>query len=259
MSKLRPSPKNQPKLDNFVNRKRSITEVTTEEPAVKSARTDNMGSNGEHSNNLSADTVSRIVTENNETLKTFLGQMIKSMGDSISDSVNKKIGEVSKRMTALEEAQEHTDGVISSLRKEIEFLKKQIRENNIIIHGIPEQQRESPATLKSAVTQRFTEMGFTDISIEKVSRIGRNVGGKPRLTKVKLLRQSDKDQIIHSRGQHGSTKIHEDLTPEERKVRKVIGDLVGLMRKQGKEAKFRGDHAVVDRRQIKYEEALKIL
>ena len=51
-------------------------------------------------------TNSEALKANSEMLNVFIGQMIKSMETSISESMNKKFDEVSQRMTALEEAQE---------------------------------------------------------------------------------------------------------------------------------------------------------
>ena len=252
--------KSKAKLTGVISRKRGPSDNSTEEePNSKNFKEGNMTSSGE---TISVESLRAIIAQstqaNNEELKVVLGQMITALGDSIMEKFFGMLGEMATRVKKLEEAQKQSDSVISDLRKEVEYLKKKALEKNLIIHGIAEETEETPWSLEAAVERRFTEMGFTNVAMDKVSRIG-SQSGKPRHTKVRLIKQFDKDRILQGRNQHGATKIHEDLPAETRKVRKIIGEFVGLMRSQGKDAKFRGDHAIVENSKISYPEAQKIL
>ena len=161
----------------------------------------------------------------------------------------------------LEEAHKNHEDIIQELRKENEFFKKKLRENNIMIFGYQEDDNETPQSLRAAVESRIkTDMRIPDVTMDTIFRKGkRNPGGKPRPVVLKLVKQWDKERILRAKQHWPGVTIREDLTPEELAKRRLINDLVKKIKDQGREAYRKGGRVVVEGKEMSVEQAKALL
>jgi len=105
---------------------------------------------------------------------------------------------------------------------EMEKIRKSNIMSNIIISGIPEKEKETPAELFQITEDLFANMGLPQIDYSYISRKGKKIAGKPRIVQVKLVRQKDKYLIYSKKAElmkTDSTKsifIRAEQTPLER-------------------------------------------
>ena len=127
---------------------------------------------------------------------------------------------------------------------------KENRENNILIHNIPECSSESPEVRKKYDSDSFVNIvcalfgGHQDMKVKNVYRLGKRQttsGGsfepKPRLLLVKLERKEDVDELLRKRwnlNKVGFSNIYltRDLAPEERQAELALRQ---ELRQRGKE------------------------
>ncbi|OXA37699.1 hypothetical protein Fcan01_27498 [Folsomia candida] len=115
------------------------------------------------------------------------------------------------------------------------------RHKSIIISGLPEPAKETPAQLTATIIEMTKTMMIDNFDMDDAFRVGKSNPTKgPRPVILKLLRSRDKWQIFSNKknlymkdgkvdksGKFASIFINEDMTAEERKV---AADLRGKLR-----------------------------
>lgn len=104
------------------------------------------------------------------------------------------------------------------LSKDVEMLTKELRNKNLIIHGLSETESESPAQLKEVVSSLMSKITEKNVSIDVAYRLGQKKENTNRHVRVSFLSQSDRNMVYENRMK---TKkgifINEDLHKDTRR------------------------------------------
>lgn len=104
------------------------------------------------------------------------------------------------------------------------------RSKNIVIFGIVEPAKESPADLYKTIEELTNAMGIPDLDFDDAYRLGKpgNSAKGPRPVLLRLMKTRDKRTVFNNKkklqttppGPFEKVYIHEDQSVEERKIAK---------------------------------------
>lgn len=156
--------------------------------------------------------------------------------------------------------------------EEIEELKK--RKTSVIIHGLEESKATNPVERKTfdenLLTDLLHEIKCDNVSIRSVIRLGRKEEdnqAKPRPVKVTIASEEQTEQVLtKAKNLHGRDKrglnivfIHQDLTPNQRKQRAALVQILKQRQSQGEQNLIIVQGKIVVRRTAKSQETLTSL
>lgn len=163
------------------------------------------------------------------------------------DVVNSRFENIEKRMEACEQTGDYVHSELEFVKGELNQIRQKELELNLVIKGLPEQQKESPSSLQASILQmlQYLQMdpGITVDAITACRRIGRENIKKPRLVLIavessvvkrniltaKKKKQITADKIITNGARLGSSEqqiyIDEHLTPHTAYIFKKARDL----------------------------------
>lgn len=180
------------------------------------------------------------------------------------NDIESKISGHDTRIIDLENGVSHMEIRQTEILSEIENIKKQYveksefiqvrqklvdlsnrgRRNSVVLHGIPENPKETTESLKETALKIFTEeLGLGKIDI---SRIHRTPAGpknkkftKARMVHIKIHRWQDREDIIKKgpkilREKESNIFISDDVDPVTRKEGKLLRSKAKAMREDGK-------------------------
>jgi hypothetical protein len=153
---------------------------------------------------------------------------------------------------------------ISQLEIRLERIEKNFKENNIIIHGLKDDGQERKIQLLTKLREVVLgPIGFKNVGVDNVYRLGPPINGKCRPIIVRLVCVVDKEPILQA-SRHDVLKkekifINSDLTEMERnkrdklrqhleQVKKSQPEITGSVR--GNSLFIKKDGAVVQRLKI---------
>jgi len=153
--------------------------------------------------------------------------------DGMSMLDEKSFAEAVKQTTTKDHSPKSLREIIKEARNEEqkEDRDKKVRRNNIIIHGIQDDQtkEEQEKWTNDIVTDLFKDLAIT-INAKKIERIGFQTQSKRRPIKVTLKSQTDKDTIMKNlknlKGitKYGKISVTDDYTKAERQMFKTWTD-----------------------------------
>ncbi|PZC75915.1 hypothetical protein B5X24_HaOG205308 [Helicoverpa armigera] len=126
---------------------------------------------------------------------------------------------------------------VENLEKKVEYLEREKKSNNIIIHGLLEDEKNTSELLEKTKNLFLTEL---DISIEgfdvnQIYRIGKpNKGEKPRPTLLGLNSGWKRSEIMKNKKKLKEIYITEDYSKETMEKRKALQPKLIEERKKGK-------------------------
>ncbi|XP_022823231.1 uncharacterized protein LOC111354155 [Spodoptera litura] len=187
-----------------------------------------------------------------EKMKLEMQKQTVELKDSITNSIMEKIEEKIKPIIA--ENKDLKEKIIT-FKKEIEYLKRDRKENNIIIFGLQEEERSTPELINVVKNIFFKDLNINigEFEINKIFRIGRKIpGGKPRpvLLGVRPVLLSfvnswKKNEIMKVRKNLKDIYITEDYSKEVLERRKILQNRLKEERMKGNFAYLSYDKLVV--------------
>jgi hypothetical protein len=129
------------------------------------------------------------------------------------------------KMDLKEELATHLQPLVSRISKiesVVESLQRQVRTNNVIVHGIPADTSENTKKLLVILDNLFKDIGIAgSVLVDNVFRSGSSI---PRPLMVKFVRQLDKRSILEKRKELSAKKIYvnDDLTPLQQFNKKLL-------------------------------------
>lgn len=194
-------------------------------------------------------------------LKEKIHRMEKSV-DQIKEQQAKIELTVTEQRKVVETVPRYSEELRNSaqqIQKIVDQQGKDSRQNNIILHNIPESSSQDPMVRKqhdSEVFEKVVEALLgknAKVEITQVFRLGKKQssgeqgttsGGKPRLMMLKLKEKEQVDNLIKRRTylkEAGFPNVYltRDLTPEEREIQRTLRE---ELKQKGKETHriFRG-------------------
>lgn len=143
--------------------------------------------------------------------------------DKLELLLSKNIKQHDQRLTNLESDNQKLQKQVQQLSKENKILTKELRNKNLIIHGLAETENESPDTLKVAVSDLFQSITQKNIAVDTVYRLGHKKDNVNRHVRVSLLSQTERNLVYENRLK---TKkgifVNEDLHPNTRKDHSLL-------------------------------------
>ncbi|XP_075970122.1 uncharacterized protein LOC142987659 [Anticarsia gemmatalis] len=180
-----------------------------------------------------------------EKMKIEMQKQTLELKESITNSVMEKMDEKIKPIIA--ENKDLKEKVIS-LEKEIEYMKRDKKKNNIIIFGLQEEE-ESTTGLIEVVKNIFNKdlnINIGDFEINQIFRIGKkSPGRKPRPVLLSLVNSWKKTEILRVRKNLKDIYITEDYSKEVLEKRKMLQTKLKEERIKGNFAYLRYDKLVV--------------
>ena len=169
-----------------------------------------------------------------------LDELVESMKD-VNEEVSKvksKLEEQDDLIFDLQTTCEDTRQQLTSAEKHIEDLEREKRRNNILLHGIPEEDKETVEDCEKKVLETVNAVLpglMIDGSLASIHRVGRKVAGKNRPMLVQVLQMMDKLAIVRAREDFKKKKIgvSNDMTPQQR-------TMIAQARNEGKIGFFKG-------------------
>lgn len=194
-----------------------------------------------------------------ELLQSIVKQNNKIQTDILSikteiTSQNEEIGNLKVKVDALERQN-------SVLTTKSVALEKKLKENNLIVYNIPENEKIPlyQIAIDFFVNNLEVEVGTDDI--DSVYRLGRRAksqetGRNHRPILVKFCSQLKKRQIYSQARKLKGTNISisDDLTEDERKEKKVLYEHYRAAKSSDYPAKFFGNRVVINGKTYKYED-----
>ncbi|KAM7313533.1 uncharacterized protein ISCGN_003395 [Ixodes scapularis] len=153
-------------------------------------------------------------------------------------SVNSRLGLIETSIDELRSTTKRVEGceygladvasTIGDLKRKIDDLENRSRRNNLIIHGIKCDVNETADQLKEKVcTNIFSTKLQVDVStVERIHRLGRNQGTRPRPVIMNFRDYNEKMSILTNAKKLKGTGvfINEDYSYELRQIRKKLWD-----------------------------------
>jgi hypothetical protein len=160
-------------------------------------------------------------------------QVRSSLGDIVGESVRQEI-------IALRAELKRKDATIDDLRRRVvtletsnDSLEQYQRRNSLRIAGFPEDENEDilTRTLELMNTTMSVEPAITAHDVDRIHRVGKKDGGKPRSVIIKFATYRARHRVMqHRRNLRNTTYfINEDLT----RVRSTLLYKSRLMKRQG--------------------------
>ena len=171
--------------------------------------------------------------------KTSYADMVKGTCSEVVDKVSAKISSIPQGQSAQTEPR----NMIGISRVFDDFLDKDRRKNNLVIHNLPETaglSKEDRSTHDMRLFQDLIKETFLmNVAVARSFRVGKSVEGRDRLLIVTLETPGVKQDILRlapqlrSSEKYGNIYITPDLTPAEREAAKKLRDELSARRKAG--------------------------
>lgn len=126
-----------------------------------------------------------------------------------------------------------------------EFQNRSIRMNNLILHGVPEQDAgtadERIDLDKTQVERMLSDLNIVNADITDCKRIGKGQRNGPRLLRIRMQDVNKKFEILRkSNGLRNTTSfkkvfVHQDFTRWQRDEQKCLRDELKIRREHGED------------------------
>lgn len=167
----------------------------------------------------------------------------------LTESLTKNImEEIDRKLTPIIEENEKQKQKISNLEKEIEYLKRENRNNNIIIFGLEENEKSTCELFQNVKENFVRDLNITieENGINKLYRLGKkNLGNKPRPVLCSFANRWKKDEIMKNRKSFKKIYVSEDYSKEVLEKRKALLPQLLEEKKKGNIAFIKYDKLIV--------------
>lgn len=137
---------------------------------------------------------------------------------------------------------------VESLEKKVEFLERDKRNNNIIIHGLREEEKFTWQLLKSTKETLEREYGIMleDYEVNKIHRIGKATNGeRPRPIILGLVSGIKKGEILRNKKKSDFVRFTEDYSKETMERRRELQPKLIEERNKGNIAYLKYDKLII--------------
>lgn len=163
----------------------------------------------------------------------------------LSQTIMEKIDE---KLKPLLEENKKLQIKVENLEKKVEYLERDKKSNNIIIHGLKEEEKSTLQLLNNVKKsfQQELEINVDEWEVNKIHRIGNtNKNGKPRPTLLSLVSGWKKNEIMKNKKKLKEIYLTEDYSKEILEKRKALQPQLIEARKKGKFAYIKYDQLIV--------------
>lgn len=183
-----------------------------------------------------------------EQFQLLFDKMKIEMQNQTTELTNNILGKMEEKLKPLIEENQKLKFKVGTLEKKIEILEREKKSNNIIIHGLEEQEQSTIDLIKCIKKLFLDELGITleNQEINKIYRIGtRNKNDKPRPTLLSLVSGWKKADIMKNKKKLKKVYITEDFSKETLEIRRSLQPKLLEERQKGNLAYIKFDKLVV--------------
>ncbi|XP_031334052.1 uncharacterized protein PF11_0207-like [Photinus pyralis] len=194
-------------------------------------------------------------------MEEILHQIKQQLGriETKLDDCQKQIQEIRNENQQLKKENEELKTTIAHQNDKIGYLEREIKKNNLIIHGVKEMENENELQLKEATRIILREMGINEAveaEISEIYRIGKPENNKTRPVFIKIKNHGLKVQIIkHAKNLRGTEiYISEDYPKHIIETRRTLIPYMKKTRETGHHSYIKYDKLMVNGEEYKLEE-----
>lgn len=181
-----------------------------------------------------------------DKMKTEMQNQTAELKETITKSIMDKIEE---KLIPIAEENKNLKIKVEKLEKEIEYLKRGERNNNIIVFGLEENEKTTTELLgKFKENLKYDlNINIEDYEINKIHRIGEKNrdSDKPRPVLCSLLNNWKKNEIMKNKKNFKKIYVTEDFSKEVLEKRKALQAELVEERKKGNTAYLKYDKLIV--------------
>lgn len=181
-----------------------------------------------------------------DKMKIEMQKQTVELKESITKSIMEKMDEKIKPILA-----ENKDLKIKiiNLEKEMEYFKKDKKQNNIIIFGLKEEEQSTSGLIQEVkeIFNKYLNINIRDFEINNIYRIGKkSPDGKPRPVLLSFVNSWKKNEVMKVRKNlKDNIYITEDYSKEVLEKRKMLQTKLKEERMKGNFAYIKYDKLVV--------------
>ncbi|XP_052744425.1 uncharacterized protein LOC112050118 [Bicyclus anynana] len=183
----------------------------------------------------------------------LLFDKMNEMQNQTVELTNKIMDKIDEKLKPVLEENKNLKLKIENLEKKVEYLEREKKSNNIIIHGLREEEKSTLDLFQSVKKCFFDELQITleEFEINKIHRIGNNINGeRPRPTLISLVSGWKKSDIMKNKKKLKELYITEDFSKETLEKRKALQPKLIEERKKGNFAYIKYDKLVVKEKTV---------
>uniref|UniRef100_A0A2A4J3C0 Endonuclease-reverse transcriptase n=1 Tax=Heliothis virescens TaxID=7102 RepID=A0A2A4J3C0_HELVI len=168
-------------------------------------------------------------------------QQTESLTKTLMDRMDEKLNPIIKENEQLKQK-------VCNLEKEIEYLKREKKSNNIIIFGLEEGENSTSELFKSVkvILKEDLNINMEEFELNNIYRLGKNkVQNKPRPVHCSFVSAWKKEEIMKNRKNLKNIYISEDYSKEVLEKRKALLPRLKEEREKGNIAFLKYDNLVV--------------
>ncbi|XP_063618165.1 uncharacterized protein LOC134791063 [Cydia splendana] len=185
-----------------------------------------------------------------QTLFDNLKIEMQKQNEDLKQSVTKNIlDKMEEKLIPIVEENKNLKVRVEKLEKEIEYLKKGGRENNIIVFGLDEKETSTIELLREFKENLKIDLNINmeDYEINKIYRLGKKnrESNKPRPVLCSFINNWKKMEIIKNKKHLKKIHVSEDYSKEVLEKRKTLQADLAEERKKGNIAYLRHDKLII--------------
>lgn len=180
-----------------------------------------------------------------DQMKLEMQKQTIELKESITKNIMDKIDE---KITPLIIENEKLKQKVDDLEKELEYLKRGNKSNNIIIYGLDETEKSFSDLFSKVASNLKNELNVNlqESEVNRIHRLGKlKVASKPRPVICVLINKWKKDEIMKKRKNLKTMYVSEDYTKEVLEKRKTLLPRLQEEKKKGKIAFIKHDQLIV--------------
>ncbi|CAG9823948.1 unnamed protein product [Phaedon cochleariae] len=161
-----------------------------------------------------------------EDTKQILQKIIEQ-NNEIRDDIRSIRTEISLSLDRTKKLEDQVDELTTEnkeLRKSNEYLSRKLKDNNLIIFGIEEEETLTPIDAIQRLVEGNLKVSLREFDVNNTFRIGQKTANKIRPIILQLTRNIKKQEILQNAAKLKGTgiSVSHDLTPTEREEKQVL-------------------------------------
>ena len=175
-----------------------------------------------------------------------------SIEDSIEDVVRgmrEDIGILKEEVRTLKNERDELRDENRTLERRVDSMENYSRRNNLIVAGIPQQEKETWEETELALKKILTtKLGLAEdaVQFDRVHRLRTKSTPQPIIARCTFYKDKETVLKLSKKLKGTAVYINEDFSPTIRTTRKHLGAHLAAAREQGKKAFLKFDHLVID-------------
>ena len=213
-------------------------------------------------------TVSLILEQNLDTVKSFIHMMLKEFKDEVekvkeenrelkrslefSQSEVAYLKDVVKKQSEDIKSMQRLPEELNKLDDRVRVMDDALRKNNLRFEGIPESNNENYEQSQAKIQSLISEKLDLNIKLESANRIGNRIeNNKPRPIIARLSNFSDRQKCLRAayKLKGSNVYINDDVSRRTIEIRNTKMEELKEKRRQGYIAYFSGSNLIVKKRQ----------